>query len=369
MKNDPQKTADSLIMAIIIHIYIGWGFLYLVKFAVNHLTNNAYIGLFPAAVIIIPFFWVASDLARIFPNMSICTIFCRVFGKYTGKAVGIILLLYITFYESIALRDGHLMISSYFFNRTPFCLITAVFIACALYLALNGVKAIGRLTMFMLFPPLLIIFMLELLGLVNVNFVNIQPVLAGSPWQWLSAGFDLTLILVPGTAIIFYLPFINQAKNIKKISLYSLGVVFPIFFLALLGTIGTFSTSLTKTMSWSVVEFFRLIDYPYLLLEQTGLFFLISWYALFFGAMAQGLFLIGNEFNALFPKVKRNWYILSLSVLVFAAVNIPLNIVYIQSFLLSYQRWIAFSYLGILLGTWLVARLRFKEKKEYISQK
>ncbi len=358
----PEKVADSLIMSLIIHSYIGWGSLYVIKFAINHLTNNAYIGLFPAAVIIIPFFWMACDLARIYPDMSITAIFSRVFGKCLGKAIAVLALFYLIFFEVVAFKDSHLMIYSYFFAKTPLYLITAVFIAGTLYLAVKGIQAISRLAAFMLIPPLCIILLLELLGLTNIDLVNIRPVLSGLPWRWLPGGLDLTLIFVPGAAIFFYMPYLNQTKSIKKISLFSLGIVFPLFFLALFGTIGAFGPALIKQVNWPMVEFVHLIDYPSLLLEKSGVFFLIAWYAIFFSAMAQGLFLIGNNFNLVFPKIARNWYIVAASVIVFIAVNIPLNIISLEIFMRRYQTVISVSFLSLFFITWAVAKLKTLKK-------
>lgn len=363
MNDGNEKTAGNLIMAIIIHIYIGWGLLFLTKLGINHLTNNAYMGLIPASVIILPFFWIVFDLARIFQGLSLTAIFSRILGPVCGKILGCYLWLYIAFYEIITMRDGLLMIHTYFFKRSPFLLLAVVFIASILYPALKGVNSIGRLAGFMLLPPILLIILLEVLGLANINLSNIRPVLAGSPWNWMLSGMDLTIILIPGTAIFFYMQNMSQWQSIKKMSLYAFGIVIPIFFLGLFGTVGIYGPSLTKKMSWSIVEFFHLIDYPYLLLEQAGLFFLIAWFASFFVAMSQGLFLIGNHYHIIFPRIKRNWLILVMSILALIIVNHPTTTIFIDSIMKSYQKWIAFSHLVILSGTWLIARLRFGKKE------
>lgn len=359
METKSENIAPSFIMSIIIHIFVGWGFLYLVKTATVHLSHNAYLALIPASIIITVFVWLIYDLNRLFPQQGISVIFTRVFGKIIGKMVGIIFALFIVFFMTVSLRDTHLMVHTYFFRRTPFILFTAVALIPTLYMALKGIKSIGRLASFMLFPPLLLMFLLILLGLSNVNLNTVQPLLTGSPLKWLQAGSGLTLVLLPGLAIVYYLPFFKQPQTIKKVGLISLATVLPLFFLSLFGTIGVFGPTLIQKKSWPVVEFFHIIDYPYLLLEQAGLFFLITWYPFVFVALSQGLFIFGNELNLIFPHIKRNWFILAAFILVFLGANLQLNVISIHTFLRRFQTLIPFSFIGILLITWLIAKLRF----------
>lgn len=362
METKAVNISPSLITSIIIHIFVGWGFLYLVKTATVHLSHNAYLGLIPAAVMIVIFIWLICDLNRLFPQQGISMIFTRVFGKTIGKIIGIIFTFFIIFFMTVSLRDSHLMVQTYFFKRTPFILFTAVAIIPSLYMALKGIDAIGRLASFILLPPLLLMFLLILLGLSNINLNAVQPLLEGSPLKWIKAGSGLTLVLLPGLAIVYYLPFFQQPQTIKKVGLIALATVMPLFFLSLFGTIGVFGPALIQKKNWAIVEFFHIIDYPYLLLEQAGLFFLITWYPFVFVSHCQGLFLFGNEFHHLFPQIKRQWFILAAFFLVFLGANLPLNVLIIHAFLRRFQTLIPLSFQGILLITWLTARLRFRKR-------
>jgi spore germination protein (amino acid permease) len=358
MKPNSDNIPPGLLMSITIHILIGWGFLYLVKTATVHLSHNAYLALIPASVVIMVILWFIYDLARIFPHQGISIIYQKVFGKLIGKIIGIVFILYVLLFMTISIRDTHLMVQTYFFKRTPFFLVTAASVLIALYMGLKGIKSIGRLASFMLLPPLLLMLLLILLGLSNINLIMVQPVLAGSPLQWLQACSGLTLVLLPGLATVLYLPFIKQPQTIKKVGLFSLATVVPLFFLSLFGAIGVFGPELIRKKSWPVVEFFHVIDYPYLLLEQAGLFFLITWYPFVFVALCQGLFIIGNEAHLIYPQIKRNRFILAAFILLYLGANLPIDVITIHSFLRRFQSLLSLSFMGILLITWLTARLR-----------
>ena len=97
------------------------------------------------------------------------------------------------------------MVLTYFFNRTPELIITGLFIGIILYLTLHGVQSIARLAGFLLIPPLVIIYALQILGFDNVKLLNAGPLFMVNPVQWLAGGFDLVFVLLPGQRA-FFLP-------------------------------------------------------------------------------------------------------------------------------------------------------------------
>ena len=74
-----------------------------------------------------------------------------------------------------------------------------------------------------------------------------------------------------------------------------------------------------------MVEFFHIIDFPFLLLEQAGLVFIIIWYVFILMAVAQSIFFIGNGFHNMWSGLKRNWLILFFTVIMFIMTILPVN--------------------------------------------
>jgi spore germination protein (amino acid permease) len=346
-------------MAIVTHIYIGWGLLHLSKLA-TFLTHNVYWGLPVALLIIAPFYWIISQLAKRHPGLSISQIFSRVFGGPLGAILAILFFLHIAYFQLIFFHDSQLMVYTYFFKRTPFFLITALLIAGASYPALRGAESVGRLAQFLLFPPFLVILGLQLLGLANINPLNLQPVFGGSFRDWLLTGTDLVTVLLPGAGLAICLFFLKKPESVGKITLYSLAMVIPLFFTNILGIIGTFGPMVMRTLNWPTVEFLQLIDFPFLLLEQTGLFFLAAWYASIFVTLSVGAFFVGNEFHLLFPRIKRQWFTVIYCLLLWTLVNLPVSMVASETFFQATHRLVTFSFLSFFGLTWLVGWFRFK---------
>jgi spore germination protein (amino acid permease) len=356
------KLADSLIISNITHTIIGGGYLFLSVVTAKHLSHNTYMGLLLGLLFFLPFAYILADLARLFPHQSFTNIFRRVLGKYCGLFLSLLFIFHAILISALGLKQSQLMVSSYFLPRTPLFLVNIVFIAMVLYLAWHGIKAISRLAAFMLIPPLIGIFILQLLELFNVNWLNLRPILSGTPIQWLAAGFDSLYLLIPAYVGMFYLPFLKNPKQMLKILLIPVSITFPLLFLATISMVGTFGPALITKIAWPTMETFHVIDMPLLLLEQADLFFLITWYAFIFVTATLGVYLTSNELNFLWPKVKLKWLLITVGAIYLIIASLPLNITFIAGLTgRFYWLFITMHYLPFLI-TWVVARVRLNSK-------
>ena len=341
-----------------IHIYITAGFLLLSRVALKRLSYNAYLSLIPGVLYILPFILIAADFARLFPNENITGIFRRVLGKYFGAVFSLVFTMLVIMIVAFPLRETQIMVLTYFFHQTPGYLIAGFSMVIVLYLALNGIKSILKLAAFMLIPPLMIIYGLNLLGLMNIDWLTVQPVLSGAIGQWLTAGFDLLYLFVPTTVIFFYLPLLQNSKQVLKVEMISLGVAFPLYFLSLLGTIGTFGPSVMKKIAWPTLASVQSIGSPYLLLEQVGVLFIITWYAFVLIAVTQGVYLTSKELFNLWPVVNHKLLIVAVGVLIFIIINLPIGITMLIKMIERFQVPYIIIYYSLFVITWVVARIR-----------
>jgi spore germination protein KB len=361
-REQPNKLPNSFITAILVHLFIGWVYLRLSEIAVKPLNYNAFLGLIPAAVFILPFLWFAVDFSRIFPGESLVRIFLKIYGKLIGLIVFFIYAAFLMFIGNFALIQAQQMVLTYFPSGGSFLFV--IFILSALYLGSHGPASVGRLASFMLIPPLVVFFGMHLIGLSNINPVNIRPLFTSPPQHWLISGYNLLYVFLPVTAIFEYLPFIRNPKSVLKTGLASIGITLPLFILTVFGTIGTFGPQLISRFAWPEVEFFRVIDLPYLLLEQAGLIFIITWFAFIFVTISHGFFVLPNDLSLLWPKVNRKWFSIGIAMLVLLIIRIPFNVVDLKIFD-RYRAYFVASYLSIFFITWLIAMIRFRWNSIY----
>ena len=118
-------------------------------------------------------------------------------------------------------------------------------------------------------------------------------------------------------------------------------------------------------LPWPTVDFFHIIDLPFLLLEQAGLIFKSSPGMLFcFQAVSQSIFLNSNNFFSIWASVKLKWLILFLTVIILVLASLPYNAL-AMSKIVNYLNPLA----NILVFTqpvltWIVAKIRFFKASE-----
>lgn len=357
-----KAVPNSLLIAITTHIFISWSYLDLTDLATLHLKHNAYLSVIFALPLILPVIWIIYDLASIFPGKTISFVMESAFGKILGKLINLIYILMLFSLAIYALWESQLLVGNYFLTGFNPRFLIILIIGSALYLSLHGIESVGRMAAFTLIIPLIILYSLHFLGFSNVNIMNVRPVLEGSMYQWFEAGFDLLITLSPVTAVFIYLPFFENPKKLLQASLISLGLVTPLFFLTLFGAIGAFGPEMTAKFTWPAVEFFHIIDLPFLLLEQSGLIFVITWYVFIFVIMSQAHFILGHLISTAFPVVKLHWAILSAALIItIVTLLLPMNALFIKNLLKSILRYFICSYFSIILLTWILIKIRYRK--------
>ncbi|MGE5559222.1 MAG: GerAB/ArcD/ProY family transporter [Bacillota bacterium] len=367
MRNDPKKhplIPDNLVIALIVHAFIGWGFLWLTKINTGRLNYNSYLALLPAAVFVIPVFFSAAKLHQVFPGKDIIFIYRKLLGNWLGTVFGAVFLTLVLFFLSGGVRISLIMVMTYFFQRTPYFFIMMIFWAVVLYLVLHGIRAISRLAGFMLIPPLLIIYLLVFMGLFYVHTPHFRPCLAGTPAAWFEAAFDLIFVFYPVYSIFLYLPYIRRTKSVVKIGISSLALILPLFFLSILGAVGVFGIQAVEKMAWPTMEFFHIIDFPILLLEQAGLLFIITWYAFNLVAISQTVCLVSKFYRELCStSMELGWFTVGTSLLILILAGIPLNITQIYLIFNKLNNFITVILLLIGIVPWMAALIRFRRDK------
>jgi spore germination protein AB len=355
---------NSLLFAIITHIFIGIGYLGLTDLAGLHLRHNTYLSLLLALPFVFPVIWIISDLMSFFPGRPVAEVIKAAFGKYLGMLINLIYILIQCSLMIFVLRESQLMVGSYFLEPLDVRILIIGIAGLTLYLAGRGIAAIGRLAAFMLIIPLAIMYGLNLLSLTNVNTLNLRPIFEGAGRLWLEAGVDLLFMLLPASIAFAYLPFFKSSQNLLRVTLIALGLSIPLFFLILFGTTGVFGPAMIGKFTWPAVEFFHILDLSFLLVEKAGLIFVITWYVFIFTLVAQSHFILGHLVHTAFPVIKANRAIMIMAVITtIIAVILPFNAVAMKSLLLSASRYIVGINYGIILLTWIIVRLRYRKQR------
>lgn len=306
-----SMTSGSVISTLVITL-IGANFLDLPYYAVKYAGPSGYWSLLIAFILVTPLVWVAKAFQKRFPGQNLFEVAPLVIGK-PGALIGNICFVSCFLVRFIlAIRDGVDLVLIYLLNRTPFCAVLLLLLVSIGYVAANGLAAVNRFINFLLIPVVLFRVLMKLLSLQKMEITHLLPLFSATPTNYLLGGLTITGYLLPVTAIFLISNQLKQPQNLQKPVFGALGIIFPIYLLGFLGTVGSFGTAYTQTFAWPEISAINHIHIPFLVLEQAGLLFLIIWMTTFFATMIFYAALIAGGLAQQFPKLKYSWIVWAL---------------------------------------------------------
>ena len=198
-------------------------------------------------------------------------------------------------------------VATYILSKTPLFMIMLILLASISYLVINGLAAVSRFTAFLLIPVYVFRLFMELLGLQKIELTNLLPLFSETPGQYLIGGMSLTGYFLPITAMFLLSNRLRKPAKLGPVLFGALGVVFPIYLLGFIGTVGIFGIEYTQSFNWPELTATNHVNIPILGIEQLGLLFLIVWLASFFATKAFYTYIVASGSKQQFPVLKYRW--------------------------------------------------------------
>lgn len=137
--------------------------------------QDAWVSVVLAGVMMIPLMLMYARIMRLFPETDFFDILETLFGKVLGK----FFILLITFYAihlcALVMRDFTEFLQIVSMPETPQLPMMAVLISLTAYLAMSGIKTLGKWSMVMLPIVLLTVLLTIVLALVDLDITHLQP--------------------------------------------------------------------------------------------------------------------------------------------------------------------------------------------------
>lgn len=209
-------------IALILMITINHIILHLPKIIISDLQSSSSINIIYISILALLIVFIASKLLIKFPYLDILDISKFLGGNFLKILVGLILLLYFIFINSIILRNFSENLKIIYFQKTPIALIIISFIVAIIITNKLGIKSAIRAN--------LLIMPIVLFSLLFIYLANIEYFCVDRFFPILGTGFTPTFLsgisnLFAFSAIIFiYLlpPYLEDSKDLKKISIISI---------------------------------------------------------------------------------------------------------------------------------------------------
>ncbi|WP_026574188.1 GerAB/ArcD/ProY family transporter [Bacillus sp. UNC438CL73TsuS30] len=203
--------------------------------------------------------FVAHQLNKLYPTDTIIEYSEQIIGKFFGKVVGAIFLLFYLHITGIIVREYGEFVSGTFLHQTPMVIIIGTMVLVCSFAVMGGIEVIGRaaemivpfVTLLYLLIFVMLIKDLEIKNMFPIMEKGIKPSLMGSivPQSWFSE-----FILVS-----FFLPYLSKRAKGLKWGMISVGSVLFLMVLTNIMNLMLFG-NLTSHLTYPVMVAARYIS-------------------------------------------------------------------------------------------------------------
>ncbi len=287
-------------------------------------NQDAWIVLFIALIYILIINAPMLFIINKFRGMTANEITETVLGKFFGKVVACIFVLFFIYCFMACMLITAVFINLYVFPETPTWALLLYMIVPVSYASYKGAGTIGRLAFFIVPFIMFTIVIFFVLGLKLMDLSTLQPVLADSTFLELNAGAFLTGARYSEILIFWIFSFwLNQQSNINKTYAGALSVFAVCFFLILLPTLTVLGVELGKH-AWNPYFMYTRQVAGYDFIERVQSLNMLAWFPAALLKLTLYNFMGSYVFSGVVKAKSHKWFVIPISIIGFGACMISM---------------------------------------------
>ena len=347
---------------IIVGIQVGVGILGTPRYIFNQSQQDAWLSILIAFIYMILLVWTMFVILGQYENADIFSIQVDLFGKWIGKALGTI---YILFFmaELLSVLISYIQIVHVFlFPTMPSYIMAFLLIFLATYAVLGGIRVVvGTVFLFSLLSPWILVLLYD--PITRMEWSHFLPLFDASMIELLK-GARTTAYSFFGLEILFIIyPFIDNKKNAKIPTFLALCTSTLLVLVTTIISIGYYSPNDFNLMDWPVLSLFKSVAFSFM--ERFDYLVIAEWMMVILPMMALLMWMITHGTKRLYGiSQKKTLYLVSILLIIIASLfNTDYQIEKYTDLIARFGFWLVFVYPIILLPIVLFKKKREKRKE------
>lgn len=257
---------------------LSYGLLNFPYYATAVMETNGYLAALIGLVLALPPLVAIYRMMKRFPTLNLLQAGVKLTGPFWGRLCGLGYLTVLLLLLALFTRERINLVKDYLLPNTPLLVLVTTYLFSAAYLASRGLETIARLASFVVLPIIIVLLLLAVGILPEINPHRLRPVFHPELKRYLPGGFAVLYAFSPLAVFALITPYLQGIHG--KIPRYTGGALLVLVFFYMLftvGVIGTFGSEYGRRYAYPALEVVRAMEYPYLFLEQSGLFLIIVW--------------------------------------------------------------------------------------------
>jgi spore germination protein (amino acid permease) len=238
----------------------------------------------------------------------------KIFGKWLGGFLSLILVVYFLLFAIITLRVYIQVVNVWMFPRANIIIIAIIFAVLLYYVISGGFKVVAGMCFLGVVIPMYLILTL-LAPLEFAHFSSLFPIMTHSIFNVLLSAKEAVLSFLGFETLLIYYPFIKKAETSEKYAHF--GVLFTVFIYlcVMIVSIVFYSEGQVKSYLWPTLEFWKIIRMPFV--ERFEFIGISSWALVILPNMSLFLWSSSRGIRSIFGFNQRKTLMGLLVILVF----------------------------------------------------
>ncbi|AGL00894.1 GerAB/ArcD/ProY family transporter [Desulfoscipio gibsoniae] len=227
--------------------------------AAVHARQDAWLSMLLATLLALPIAWVTASLGTLFPGKTLVEYTEDILGKWPGKLLGLLYLLWFIHICSIMIREYGNFLIDVFMPETPLIVINILGAALAAYTVKNGLEVLARVNQIFLPIILISVILIFLLALPEMKLERFLPVFEAEtvkifkgaivPWGWMGEIITFAMLI----------PFLAQPGQTRHTAVITIPLVGLFFTLLAVASVAVFGPVFSN-MNFPVLNAARVIN-------------------------------------------------------------------------------------------------------------
>lgn len=363
-KNKANVITSSQAIVFILSIQIGIGILQIPKGVSKFAGHDSWISYLIAGILVFLAELLMIVLLKRFNGLSILEVNKKLFGRYIGFILNLLLIIYLLLSAAINMTIYTMIVAAWFFKTTSLWLLTLLLISPCVYAVYKGIKVVCRVNAIIYYIIIMAVFIL------SVNFIyfrptQLLPIGDSGIYSILSGIPDTSFSFFGFETLLFIYPFIKNRQDAIKSMAIASTISTLLFVFAAIMCFGVFGDKMVESRTLPFAGLSRIAKFP--ILERVDLYFLATWIPGLVICVNTYYFLTYHSIKKVF-NIKRNaplYIVVTIMIAILSRYTEDMNV---MSQVASYL-----GYVGYIIGFgipifWLLISCILKKREGYDSE-
>ena len=340
---------------IIVGIQIGVGILAAPRYIFEKSHQDAWVSILIAFVYMLIVLWAMFLILSQYENADIFGIQVDIFGKWFGKLLGTIYILFFSAELLSVLLIYIEVVQVFLFPTIPSFVMGLLLLILVVYSVIGGIRVVvGVVYLFVLLSPWIFVLLFD--PITRIEIVHFLPMFEASITDLLK-GARTTSYTFLGLEILFVIyPFFDNKKDAKLPAYLGVFASTLVILITTIISIGYYSPNDFDLMRWPVLSLFKSVSFSFM--ERFDFIVIAEWMLVTIPTMILLMWAITHGTKRLYAiPQKTTLYVVALMLLAIAAVlNKDYKIEKITDVIAQVGFWIVFVYPLVLLPIVLIKK-------------